>query len=365
LVPAGLTPCPASQAFAPVAIGRENCNNGVARIRTNTAYSNYNALQLEFRANNLFKQLTIRSGYTYAKNLDNVSEIFSTLGGGNSTFFAQNPANQVNGPGEYSFSGLDYPHTWTILFTEQLPFFKEEHGLAGHLLGGWGISANYQLQSGQRYNPTQLFEAFATAAGNYYDLGYINAFAGFDTAHTFLGNLSAPQTTVGMYALDICNAYSSSSTPTLGNPSDPVCGLFTPAQAGQLFSLNAFNAHGTAVPTTKDQVRFIMNGGEAQTIFGTPFGNTPRNPVQDAITNIASASIIKKIKIAERSSFEFHATLFNVFNHQNFQSVDPITSDAGLNGLGTGFGDPSMTNTAYPGSNNATRRITFYGVFRF
>jgi hypothetical protein len=44
LVPAGLTPCPASQAFAPVAIGRENCNNGVARIRTNTAYSNCKAL---------------------------------------------------------------------------------------------------------------------------------------------------------------------------------------------------------------------------------------------------------------------------------------------------------------------------------
>jgi len=24
-----------------------------------------------------------------------------------------------------------------------------------------------------------------------------------------------------------------------------------------------------------------------------------------------------------------------------------------------------MTNTAYPGSNNATRRVTFYGVLRF
>ncbi len=365
LVPAGLTPCPKSQAFAPVAVGRVDCNNGVARIRTNTGYSNYNALQLEFRANNLFKQLTIRSGYTYAKNLDNVSEIFSTFAGGNSAFFAQNPANQVKGPGEYSFSGLDYPHTWTILFTEQLPFFKEQHGLVGHLFGGWGISGNYQLESGQRYNPTQIFEANATAAGNYYDLGYIGAFAGVDTAHTFLGNLSAPQTAVGMFAADICNAYSSSNNPTLGDPTDPVCGLFTPAQAAQLFSLNSFNSKGTAVATTKDKVRFIMNAGQAQTIFGTPFGNTPRNPVQDAITNIASASIIKNIKITERSSFEFHTTFFNVFNHPNFQSIDPFASDAGLTGLGTGFGDPKMTNTSFPGSNNSTRRITFYGVFRF
>jgi len=52
-------------------------------------------------------------------------------------------------------------------------------------------------------------------------------------------------------------------------------------------------------------------------------------------------------------------------NHPNFPTIDPITNDAGLKGLGTGFGDPSLTNTTYPGSNNSTRRITFYGVFRF
>jgi hypothetical protein len=54
-----------------------------------------------------------------------------------------------------------------------------------------------------------------------------------------------------------------------------------------------------------------------------------------------------------------------VVNHPNFPTIDPITNDAGLKGLGTGFGDPSLTNTTYPGSNNSTRRITFYGVFRF
>ena len=356
LVPAGLTPCPSSQAFAPVAVGRVDCNNGVARVRTNTAFSNYNGLQMEFRANNLFKQLTVRSAYTYSKNLDNVSEIFSTLGGGNSVFFAQNPANQVKGPGEYSFSGLDYPQTWTILFTEQLPFFKEQHGLVGHIFGGWGLSANYQLQSGQRYNPTQIFEGFGTAAGNYYDLGYINAFAGFDPAHTFLGNLNAPATSVGIFAGDACN-------PNIGLASGAICATPT-----QLLDYGALNKSGSVVGVTKDQVRFIVNAAEAQTIFGTPFGNTPRNPVQDAITNIASASIIKQIKIKERSSFEFHATFFNVFNHQNFLTIDPLVTDAGLSGtagLATGFGDPKITDTTYPGSNNATRRITLYGVFRF
>jgi len=60
--------------------------------------------------------------------------------------------------------------------------------------------------------------------------------------------------------------------------------------------------------------------------------------------------------------------IFNVFYHPNFQSVDALVSDAGLSGVGglaTGFGDPSVTNTTYPGSNNSTRRITFYRVLRF
>ncbi len=49
------------------------------------------ALQVEFRANNLFKQLTIRSAYTFAKTTDNVSEIFSTFGGANSHHLRAEP----------------------------------------------------------------------------------------------------------------------------------------------------------------------------------------------------------------------------------------------------------------------------------
>ena len=213
LVPSSLTPCAATAQSGPGAgtdVGRASCGQGVIRTRTNTGYSYYNGLQLEFRANNLFKQLTARTGYTWSKNLDNVSEIFSTFGGGNTTFAAQNPLN--TGKGEYSFSGLDVPHKWYIIFSEQLPWFKEQHGVIGHLLGGWGLSGSYILSSGQRYTPVQAFSAFATtclgdtlpgrlsgtcntgSGGNYYDLGFIGGFVGIDTARPFLGNLNAPAT---------------------------------------------------------------------------------------------------------------------------------------------------------------------------
>ncbi len=123
---------------------------------------------MEFRANNLFKQLTVRSGYTWSKTLDNTSEIFGTGTAGNTTAFAQNPTQ--TGSAEYSISGLNVPNAWTISFVEQVPFFKEQHGILGKVLGGWAVSADYILASGQPYTPVQNDEeALATAAGDFYD----------------------------------------------------------------------------------------------------------------------------------------------------------------------------------------------------
>jgi hypothetical protein len=375
LVPAGLTPCPASQAFAPVAVGRINCNQGVVLSRNNGGYSYYNSLQMEFRANNLFKQLTVRSSYTWSKTLDNVSEIFSTAAGGNTLAFAQSPVNSTKG--EYSFSGLDIPHQWTILFNEQLPFFKEQHGFVGHLLGGWALSGNYIIASGQRYTPLQIGEAAFTSClgtpstctgssnGDYYDffgnsgVGFGANFVGIDTARPFIGNLSAAQTSVGIFAGDMCNFY----------------GFGCTLPVNQLVSFNSLNVASlsptfdptTFVPTsvTKDQVRFIVNGGEAQSIFGTPFG-ARRNLATDAKTNVANFSVFKRIKFSEHTSFEFHATALNVFNHPNFQSIDAFMVDAGLHAAGTGFGDPTVTNTVTPGSAApATRQFLIGGTLRF
>jgi hypothetical protein len=70
---------------------------GVLRQRTNTGFSNYNGVQLEYRANNILKQLTVRAGYTFSKTLDNVSEIFSTGAAGNTVAFPQNPLDPSRG----------------------------------------------------------------------------------------------------------------------------------------------------------------------------------------------------------------------------------------------------------------------------
>jgi len=127
-------------------------------------------------------------------------------------------------------------------------------------------------------------------------------------------------------------------------------------------SLNSFNIDGTPVTVTQNQVRYIVNSNTAQTVFGTPFGNAPRNPAgaQDAIQNIGNFTLFKDVKVNERVALQFHVTMDNMFNHANYTSIDPFLVDAGLTGPGTftGFADPTMTPSV-------PRQILFGGKVSF
>lgn len=326
LVPAGLTPCPIGSAQIPQAIGRVNCNQGIVRSRNNGGLSDYQGLQLEFRVNNILDQLTVRAGYTFSKDLDNTSEVFGTFTAGNTIAFAQNPSQ--TGGAERSVSGLSVPHVFSVMFNEALPFFRKQQGFAGRLLGGWSFSGTYLLASGQPYTPAQLFAAQVTAAGNFYDSAFVNAFVSTDTARPFFGNPNAPANSVGIFAGDSCNLF----------------GVGCGQPPNQLINLSAINGQ-PLVTLTKNDVRFIANTGIAQSIFGTPFGNVPRNSLRDAIQNVANFAVYKRIKLGERVTFEMHATALNVFNHFNFSSIDPFLEDAGSTaGFGVGFANPAVTD---------------------
>jgi hypothetical protein len=349
LLPSNTPSCAATTQSGPGAgtdVGRLNCGLGVVRTRNNGGFSDYHALQVEFRTNNLFKQLTMRTGYTWSKTLDNVSEIFSTGTAGNTLFSAQNPFQ--TGGAERSFSGLNIPQAWTILFTEQIPFFKEQHGLIGHVLGGWTISADYILASGQPYTPLQgRREALNSPFGNVYDSAFVNAFVGADVAHPFYGNINAPANAVGAFAHEACASNAFGCTTSIAT-------ALAALPANQLVSINALNATDpvtgalaqTIVPVTSNDVHFIVNTRTAQTIFGTPFGNVPRNPLQDAKSNLANASIYKNFKLGEHANFEMHLTMNNAFNHFNFTSVVPNIEFAGVGQFGADFANPSVTSAS-------------------
>ena len=343
-IPAGVTPCDAGSAVVPNAVGRVNCDQGIVRQRTNTGYSDYQALQAQFRATNLAKQLTMTANYTWSKTTDNVSEIFSTFGGGNSVAFSQNPLNFTGE--EHGLSGLNIPQAFALNVYEQLPFFRTQSGLVGHLLGGWAVSANYILSSGQGYTPSQVFtNTFSGGVGN--DKPFDQAFIGtFETSRPFLGSANAPVSQVGIFAGDACSLFGGNS-----------CGV----PVSTLLSYNLVNQTGdsapaTAVPTSS--VHYIANGGEAQQVFGTPFGNVGRNSVKDQMTNVANLGIYKTFKINERGSVQFRATMLNALNHSQYTTVDPFIDDAGLSSFETGFGVPSLS----PNGGSFGRRQVLFGV---
>ncbi len=328
MLPSGVTPCTDSTAPG---FGRMNCSNYLVRTRTNTGYSDYNALQLQFRTTNLYNQLTMLTSYTFSKTTDNTSEIFSTAAGGNTLAFAQNPFNYTGG--EHGLSGLDIPNAFTLSFVENLPFFRAQHGVIGHILGGWGVASTYLLSSGQTYTPVQFYTSYATG-GVGQDTAFANTFIGtYETLRPFIGNPNAAASSVGMFAGDACNYFGSG------------CSL----APDTLLSFNGLNTTGAVNTVTKSQVRFIANGAEAQTVFGTPYGNAARNSLRDAKTNSANLTIFKNFKFWERATLEWHMSMINAFNHPNFSSVDPFIEDTGDNRLEDGFADPSL----FPGGNRS------------
>lgn len=344
LIPAGITPCTTPE--IPSAAGRVNCNEGVIRQRTNSAYSDYHGVEMEVRTKSLWHQLTMRANYTYSKATDNADEIFGTFGAGSANPFSQNPLDFKGG--EHGLSGLDFPHQLNILFTEDLPFFRGQHGIVGHVVGGWAVSAGYHLASGQNYTPSQIFLAQGSGSP-YLDAGFNAAFGGFGTAdgaiRPFIGSASAPVTQIGMFAGDACN----------------YAGVGCGFAADQLLSLNSINTNPNdtvGVPVTKNAVRLIANGPEANAVFGTPFGNASRNSLRAAKVNNVDMSVFKNIKFWERVNLQLHIDATNVFNHTQPNNVDPYIDDAGLHGFETGFGNPQL----FPSNGGTSNRVVRIGM---
>lgn len=319
--------------------GREDGSSYLVRERTNTSWSDYHSLQANLRADNLFHQLLLSASYTYSKTTDNASEIFSSQAGGGTTAFSQNPLNYKGA--EHGLSGLDFPHNFTLNFAEQIPFQKDQHGLIGHTLGGWGLSGTYFIASGQTYTPIQYYFDYYSGYTHNTDYTFNASFAGtYDGLRPFKGSNKAKPTAVGAYAGDVCNYYGGASCD------------YDPTTLISWSDANASSDETTPVTVSTSDVRYIMNSYYAQQVNNTPWGNTGRNDARDYWTNTGNLSVTKFIKLREKFNASLRANISNIFNHPNYSSIDPYLEDAGVRGEETGFGDP----TVYSGGR---RQITF------
>jgi outer membrane receptor protein involved in Fe transport len=308
LIPAGLTPCSdptqpgfnGGNALKPGAtpLGFEDCNHTVERTRNNGSFGKYQSLQTELRIQN-WHGIAGNISYTFSKNEDNVSEIFSTFGGGNTVTFAQNPFNPS--AGEAANSGIDFPHTLAVSLIYNLPFFANQQGLVGKLFGGIQWNATYRYLSGQPYTTSQLLASRVCDSSN---LG-----GGADLCRPFLGNTAAP-----LNSTAFCFAGNSSPTGCTTGPATQD----SPGGTGQ--PINLADAH------------WIVNTPFTANLLGvTPFNGSSRNLSRGDAANATNMSIFKNTKLTERLNMRLEFTVYNPFNIQFKGTPDVFINDAGLN----------------------------------
>ncbi|HXG68323.1 MAG TPA: TonB-dependent receptor, partial [Blastocatellia bacterium] len=267
---------------------------GLIRSRENTANSIYHSLQTRYQGR-LFNQLNIGMSYTWSKALDNASEVFSFQ----ESAAPQNPfdINRL----EKSFSGFDRRHAFSMNFIYEFPFYKNQSGVVGQILGGWQVNGTYFLANGLRFTPSQLFNVFGLGAGlSYGDPTWDGGFLGLDSLRPFFGNPNAPRGSVGISQVDAALLFDI--------PAQDINGFW---------SFNEINRTGNAVAVTRDQVRYIFNGPGAARIFGTPYGNVPRGFEVGPRLNNLNLGIFKNFRITETVKLRFSLDMFNALNHPN------------------------------------------------
>jgi outer membrane receptor protein involved in Fe transport len=313
---------PVTNGISGTADGRE-FNEALVRSRLNDGQSLYHALQMRYQAR-VFNQLSLGVNYTRSKALDNASEIFA---------FTENPAaaDPFNLKNERGYSGFDRPNAMSLNFIWDIPLFKEQRGLIGHVAGGWQFNGIYNLANGQRYTPSDAFAVDFLGTG-YVDPVFDGNEIGFDSTRPFTANSKVSPMLVAIDAID----------------ANLVFGL-TPPKGVKLadnvfYSMNAINTTGAVQVVSLSQVHFVVNGPGAAEFFHNPFGDATRGSLQGPLFNNANLGLFKNIRVREAVTLQLRLEAFNAFNHPNPGTLnsggitpDFFVEDGGSQPLGTGF----------------------------
>jgi hypothetical protein len=108
-------------------------------LTTSMGFGNYNALYATWKASD-FHGATVVSNFTWGRVLGT-----APLAQANSSNTALDAWNMQANYGPNSF---DIKFLYNLAIYYALPVFKDQHGVAGHLLGGWTISPLFTAQSG-------------------------------------------------------------------------------------------------------------------------------------------------------------------------------------------------------------------------
>ncbi len=258
--------------------------------RSTVFTSNYNSLQASFNRR-MSHGLSVGAAYTWSRLLTT-----------NPVDRAWGATNTYNLRQDYGPSVLNTPQIFTLNYLYQEPFFRNQHGAAGMILGGWELSGIVNIQTGQSITVTQSLDPFDPGTGNPNAPGAGNRGLGF---------LQGDAT-------------------NLANQSGDVNG---PKTINEWFNTAAFSQS-----------------------VGT-FGNSRPGAVMGPGFQRWDTSLFKNIHFGERVNFQLRLETFNTFNHG---SPSQICNDGGAGSCVVG--NPAFgLVTAY----HIPREVQIGGKFTF
>ncbi|MBV9958483.1 MAG: hypothetical protein JO360_08685, partial [Acidobacteria bacterium] len=332
--------------------GRVDPNFGPIRTRINGASSTYNGLQIRYDTR-LSNSLTLNANYSLSKTIDNASEIFGTFGGGQSIATSQDPFDYNSG--ERGLSAFHQKHSFNSNFIYELPWYKEQRGWTGKLLGGYQFNGILLLGSGRPFTPVLAF-------GNS-DLGFESGFlSAIGPTRPYAGNPNAPKGTIAFGYTAACVILFGDPACNVAAPGDFIIyNTLSPGSQGTIVHNGAAAVQGAQLvyndfglfTNFATAIAGRATDFEALNYFKTPYG-IGRNTFSGEPSYTVNLSMFKTTKLTEKVSLEFRAEAFNILNHRNFGVPDTLAEDAN-----NGFTVSSFLN---PGFNNGGNRQLRLGL---
>lgn len=296
--------------------GRPNKLYSGFNYRANNLNSNYNSMVTEVQKR-FSHGLQFQFSFNWSRLMDSGSDLFtgSTVQGGSSQpyYFVSN-----SHPGlEYGPGAFDHQKSYKVVFTYEVPFFKDQKGIVGHALGGWQLSGFYQGYSG---HPIEVYSNRTRFRGNARD------------ANGFRENIGGDYNLDGV-ANDHPNFVGTNASAVYSGVS-PADGIFTD---NNLIGCGYAGMQSTNLQACNDN----YGVGTPNALFTNPpgtgprFGTLGRNLFRGPGFNGLDGALMKNFKVTEMVRVQFRFEALNVDNHPNF---DYLNSNLNSGGFGKSGG---------------------------
>jgi hypothetical protein len=276
---------------------RLNPARGAVTVRDNGGDSNYNGGQLEV-SRRFTHGLFFRGSYTYSKDLDDASEVFSIFSNPDTSY----QANLGRIAQDYGNSAWDRRHVASIEYVYSPPGFHS-HSLATDVVleaftRHFIFSGTTQFASGP-YSDVQILGVDTNNDLNPYN------------DRPIIGNPNAPFASAGVDGAILVNDFGIPATP------------------GVYYDMAKLNDPNTdVVPVTPSQERFLIPYGVQYTTKEVG-RNSFENPGQSFWNMALEKDIPAKFTHLENGQFVMRVECQNVGNHNNVSVLDTNLLDVG------------------------------------